>query len=131
MVQLKTMASCPVSGCLGEEPNPHPATTTFQVAIQSDKVTPEPLFSQAKQPQFPQSFLTGLVFQVSHQPCCPPLQMLNHLNILPKLKGPDLGTALKPLLPMLTLSISVHVYMNFSWAADFTPTLTYHPWACF
>ncbi|RMC13176.1 hypothetical protein DUI87_10709 [Hirundo rustica rustica] len=48
-----------------------------------------------KQPQLPQSFLTGFVFQAPHQPHCPPLDTLKHLNVLPELRGPELDTALK------------------------------------
>ncbi|RMC20071.1 hypothetical protein DUI87_00917 [Hirundo rustica rustica] len=63
--------------------------------VESDKVTSESPFLQAKQPQLPQSFFVWLVFQDLHQPCCPPLDMLKHLNIFPKLKGPELDTILK------------------------------------
>ena len=42
-------------------------------------------FLQAEQPQLPQSFLTGFVFQTPHQPCCSPLHMLKCLKVLPKL----------------------------------------------
>ena len=34
-----------------------PATTSFQVVVESNKVSPEPPFLQAKQPQFPQPLL--------------------------------------------------------------------------
>ncbi|RMB98756.1 hypothetical protein DUI87_24975 [Hirundo rustica rustica] len=49
----------------------------------------------AKQPQLPQSFFIRFVLQDPHQPHCPPLDTLKHLNILPKLRGPELDTALK------------------------------------
>ncbi|KAJ7401625.1 hypothetical protein BTVI_93925 [Pitangus sulphuratus] len=42
LADLKTMPSCTTAGCLGEETNPHPATTSFQVVVESDEVTPEP-----------------------------------------------------------------------------------------
>ncbi|RMC01041.1 hypothetical protein DUI87_22305 [Hirundo rustica rustica] len=54
--------------------------------------------AEAKQPQLPQLFLTGFVFQAPHQPRCPPLDTLKHLNVLPKLRGPKLDTILKGLL---------------------------------
>ncbi|TRZ08752.1 hypothetical protein HGM15179_018349 [Zosterops borbonicus] len=50
---------------------------------------------RAKQPQFPQLFFIGLVFQALHQPCCPPLDVFKHLNVLPKLRGPELDTVLE------------------------------------
>ncbi|KAJ7408757.1 hypothetical protein WISP_118443 [Willisornis vidua] len=37
----------------------------------------------------------GLVLQSLHQPHCPSLDPLQHLNILPKLRDPELDTALK------------------------------------
>ncbi|RMC19276.1 hypothetical protein DUI87_03883 [Hirundo rustica rustica] len=92
---LKTVLSYSVSGCLGEEINPYVATATLQEVVESDKVTSESPFLQAKQPQLPQSFLTGLEFQVLQQPRCPPLEALKHLNVLPKLRGPELDAALK------------------------------------
>ncbi|KAJ7409674.1 hypothetical protein BTVI_55983 [Pitangus sulphuratus] len=46
---LKTVPSCPVAGCLGEEIDPHLATTSFQVVVESDEISPEPPVLQAKQ----------------------------------------------------------------------------------
>ncbi|TRZ07980.1 hypothetical protein HGM15179_019125 [Zosterops borbonicus] len=89
------MSSRTVSCWLEKETNPHRTTTTFQEVVKSDKVTSEPPFLQAKQPQIPQSFLIGLVFQAPHQPHCPLLDALKCLNILPKLRGPELDTVLK------------------------------------
>ncbi|RMC13238.1 hypothetical protein DUI87_10772 [Hirundo rustica rustica] len=71
------------------------STTTLQEAVDSDKVTSESPFLQAKQPPLPQSFLTGFVFQAPHQSRCPPLDALKRLNVLPKLRGPELDTPLK------------------------------------
>ncbi|RMB93651.1 hypothetical protein DUI87_29878 [Hirundo rustica rustica] len=78
-----------------KETNPQLTTATLQEAVESDKVTSESPFLQAKQPQFPQSFFIQLMLQAPHQPRCPPLDSLKHLNILPKLKGPELDTILK------------------------------------
>ncbi|TRZ18548.1 hypothetical protein HGM15179_008552 [Zosterops borbonicus] len=50
---------------------------------------------QAKQPKLSQSFFIWLVFQSLHQLCCPSLDTFKHLNVLPKLRGPELDTALK------------------------------------
>ncbi|RMB89921.1 hypothetical protein DUI87_33695 [Hirundo rustica rustica] len=81
--------------CLEKETNPHLTTTTLQEVVESDKVTSESPLLQAKERQLPQPLLTGLVFQVPHQPCCPPLDALKHLNVLPKLRDPELDTALQ------------------------------------
>ena len=40
LVQPETIASRPITYCLAEETDPHLATTAFQVAVQSDKVSP-------------------------------------------------------------------------------------------
>ncbi|KAK4824310.1 hypothetical protein QYF61_013055 [Mycteria americana] len=53
---------------------------TLSVVVESDKVSPQPPFLQAKQPQFPQPLLTGLVLQTLHQLCCPSLD-LNVLHV--------------------------------------------------
>ncbi|TRZ10881.1 hypothetical protein HGM15179_016230 [Zosterops borbonicus] len=93
--QPETMSSCSVSCCLEKETNPQLSTTTLQKVIESDKVTSESPFLQAKKPQLPQSSFIWLVFQDPHQPCCPPLDAFKHLNVLPKLRGTELDTALK------------------------------------
>ncbi|KAK4830648.1 hypothetical protein QYF61_012491 [Mycteria americana] len=54
LVQLEAIFSCPMACYLGEETDPHLSTTSFQVIVESDKVSPQPPFLQAKQPQFPQ-----------------------------------------------------------------------------
>ncbi|RMC21926.1 hypothetical protein DUI87_02797 [Hirundo rustica rustica] len=84
-----------VSCCLERVTNPQLSRTSLQEVVESDKVTSESPFLQAKRPQLPQSFFIWLVFQALHQPCCPPLDALKHLNVLPKLRGPDLETILK------------------------------------
>ncbi|KAK4814157.1 hypothetical protein QYF61_009975 [Mycteria americana] len=57
LVQLEAISSCPMAYYLGQETDPHLSTTSFQVAVESDKVSPQPPFLQAKQPQFPQPLL--------------------------------------------------------------------------
>ncbi|RMC13344.1 hypothetical protein DUI87_10879 [Hirundo rustica rustica] len=94
-LKLETVSSCSVRCCLKKENNPQLTTATLQEVVECDKVTSESPFLQAKQPQFPQSFLVGLVLQAPHQPRCPPLNTLKHLNVLPKLRGPELDTILK------------------------------------
>ncbi|KAJ7426288.1 hypothetical protein WISP_17385 [Willisornis vidua] len=95
LAEFKTMPSCLTDSCLGEETNPHLATTSFQVVVGSDEVTPEPPLLQAKQTQLCQPLLIRFVFQSLHQPCCPSLDLLQHLNILPELSVPELNTLLK------------------------------------
>ena len=60
LAQLEAISSHSVTCYLGEETDPHLATTSFQVVAESDQVSPQPPFLQAKQPQFPQPLLTGL-----------------------------------------------------------------------
>ena len=60
---------------MGEEANPHLATASLQVLVESDKVSPEPLLLQTKQFQFPQSLPIRLMLQISHQLHCPFLDM--------------------------------------------------------
>ncbi|KAK4830766.1 hypothetical protein QYF61_013255 [Mycteria americana] len=61
LVQLEAISSCPVSCYVGEETDPHLSTTSFQVVVESDKVSPQPPLLQPKQPQFPQPLLIRLV----------------------------------------------------------------------
>ena len=61
LVQLEAISSRPIACYLGRETDPHLATTSFQVVVESNKVSPEPPFLQVKPPQFPQLLLTGLV----------------------------------------------------------------------
>ncbi|RMC15821.1 hypothetical protein DUI87_08025 [Hirundo rustica rustica] len=93
--QLKTVSSRSVNCCLEKETGPQLSPTTLQGVVESDKITSESPFLQAKQPQFPQLFLTVLVFQAPHQPRCPPLDTLKHLNVIPKPRGPGLDTTPK------------------------------------
>ncbi|KAJ7404997.1 hypothetical protein WISP_142413 [Willisornis vidua] len=87
------MSSCPIAGCPGKETDPHLATTSFQVVVKNDKDFPGPPFLQAEQPQVSQPLFVELVFQTLHQPRCPSLDLLQHLNNLPKFRGPELDTA--------------------------------------
>ena len=50
----------------GRRSQPHLSTTSFQVVVESDKVTPEPLLLQTEQSQFPQPLLIRLVLQTPH-----------------------------------------------------------------
>ena len=68
LVQLEAFSSPPMACNLEKETNTHTATTSFQVVVESDKVSPcyrksypQPPLVQAKQPQFPQLLLIRLV----------------------------------------------------------------------
>ncbi|KAK4831149.1 hypothetical protein QYF61_015452 [Mycteria americana] len=49
--QLEAISSRPITSYLGEETDPHLTTTSFQVVVESKKVSPQPLLLQTKQPQ--------------------------------------------------------------------------------
>ena len=51
-MQLEAISSCPIGSYLGEETNTHLTTTSFQVVVETDKVSPQPPLLQTKQPQF-------------------------------------------------------------------------------
>ena len=72
---------------LGEETNTWLTTTSFQIVVESNKVTPQPPLLQNKQPHLPQLLLVRLVLQTPHQPCCPLLNTLQHLLCLWAWKG--------------------------------------------
>ncbi|KAJ7407654.1 hypothetical protein BTVI_62467 [Pitangus sulphuratus] len=88
------MPSCPAADCLGEETDLHVVTTSSQVVVESDEVTPKPPLLQAKRPQLPQPLLTGLVLKSLHQPPLSSLDLFQHLNILPDLRSPELDMVL-------------------------------------
>ncbi|KAK4828479.1 LOW QUALITY PROTEIN: hypothetical protein QYF61_026704 [Mycteria americana] len=88
LAQLEAISSCPITCYLGEQTDTHLTTTSFQVAVESNKVSPQPPFLQAKQPQFPQLLLIRLTL---HQLRCP-LHVLQHLNVSLVVGGPKLNT---------------------------------------
>ncbi|KAK4816275.1 hypothetical protein QYF61_014347, partial [Mycteria americana] len=92
LAQLEAISSRPITCYLGEETDPHLSTTSFQVVVESKKVSPQPPFLQAKHPQFPQPLLIRLVFQTLHQLRCPSLDMLQPLNVSLVGRGPKLNT---------------------------------------
>ena len=59
LAQLEAVSSHPIPCYLGKETNPHLATTSVQVVV--DTVSPQPPLFHTKKPQFPQLLLTGLV----------------------------------------------------------------------
>ncbi|KAK4806225.1 LOW QUALITY PROTEIN: hypothetical protein QYF61_013369 [Mycteria americana] len=95
LAQLEAVSSCPITCYLGEETDPHLPTTSFQVDVESNKVSPQPPFLQAKQPQFPQPLLIRLLLQTLHQLRCPSLDTLQHLNVSLVVRGPKMNTVFK------------------------------------
>jgi len=61
LMQHEAVSPCPIACYSGEETDLHLATTSFQVAVESDKVSPQPPPLQIKQSQFPQPFVVRLV----------------------------------------------------------------------
>ncbi|KAK4812342.1 hypothetical protein QYF61_017119 [Mycteria americana] len=92
LAQLEAISSRPVTCYLGEETDPHLSTTSFQVVEESDEVSPQLPFLQAKQSQVPQPLLIRLLLQTLPQLRCPSLDMLQHLNIPLVVGGPKLNT---------------------------------------
>jgi len=92
--QPEAVSSHPIASYLGEDTNAHLTTTSFEVVVESNKVSPPPPFLEAEQPQFPQPG-TGLVLQTLHQPCCSSLDMLQDLNVLLVMRGPKPNTVLQ------------------------------------
>ncbi|KAK4830313.1 hypothetical protein QYF61_009818 [Mycteria americana] len=92
LVQLEAISSSPITCYLGEETDPHLSTTSFQVVVESDEVSPQPPFLQAKQSQLPQPLLIRLLLQTLHQLRCPSLDTLQHLNVSLVVRGPKLNT---------------------------------------
>ncbi|KAK4827170.1 LOW QUALITY PROTEIN: hypothetical protein QYF61_015132 [Mycteria americana] len=86
------ISSRPITSYLGEKFNTRLTTTSFQVVVENDKVSPQPPLLQTKQPQFPQPLLIRLLLQTLHQLCCPSLDPLQHLNVLLVVRGPKLNT---------------------------------------
>ena len=53
LAQLEAIPSHPTSSCTGQETNSYHTTTSFQVAVESDKVSPEPPLLQTEQSLLP------------------------------------------------------------------------------
>ncbi|KAK4816020.1 hypothetical protein QYF61_011010 [Mycteria americana] len=92
LAQLEAISSRPITCYLGEETDPHLSTTSFQAVVESNKVSPQPPFLQAKQSQLPQPLLIRLVLQTLHQLRCPSLDSLQPLNVSLVVGGPKLNT---------------------------------------
>ncbi|KAK4814017.1 hypothetical protein QYF61_004647 [Mycteria americana] len=88
LAQLEAISSHPITCYLGEETDPTSLHPPF-----SDKVSPQPPFLQAEQPQVPQPLLIRLLLQTLHQLRCPSLDTLQPLNVPLVVGGPKLNTA--------------------------------------
>ncbi|KAK4827284.1 hypothetical protein QYF61_016430 [Mycteria americana] len=117
LVQLEAISSCPITCYLGEETDPHLSTTSFQVVVESKKVSPQPPFLQAEQPQFPQPLLRRLVLQTLHQLRCPSLHTLQHLNVFLVVGGPKLNTVFEVRPHQCRPAVNQHPQVLFRWAA--------------
>ncbi|KAK4816070.1 hypothetical protein QYF61_011294, partial [Mycteria americana] len=108
LAQLEAISSCPITCYLGKETDPHLSTTSFQVVVESDKVSPQPPFLQAKQPQFPQPLLIRLLLQTLHQLRCPSLDTLQHLNVSLVVRGPKLNTVFECIMDVDSMHSNNH-----------------------
>ncbi|KAK4829196.1 hypothetical protein QYF61_002461 [Mycteria americana] len=93
LAQLEAISSRPITCYLGEETDPHLSTPSFQAAVESDEVSPQPPSLQAEQPQLPQPLPISLVLQTLPQLRCPSLDTLQPLNVSLVVGGPTLNTA--------------------------------------
>ncbi|KAK4825734.1 hypothetical protein QYF61_002173 [Mycteria americana] len=110
LAQLEAISSCPITCYLGEETDPHLSTTSFQVVVESDEVSPQPPFLQAKQSQLPQPLLIRLLLQTLHQLRCPSLYALQYLN--KEHTGSQRTVALGMPVPMLDNPFSKDIFPN-------------------
>ncbi|KAK4821282.1 hypothetical protein QYF61_017646 [Mycteria americana] len=109
LAQLEAISSCPIACYLGEETDPHLSTTSFQVVEESDEVSPQPPFLQAKQSQVPQLLLIRLLLQTLPQLRCPSLYALQPLNIPLVVGGPTLNTAFEAAFqPLFPKPVALH-----------------------
>lgn len=91
-MQLEAFSSHPLTCYMAEKTDSHFLATFFRVVV--EMVAPHPPFLQSKQPQLPELFLIGLVFQSFHPLCCLSLDKLQHLL---EVSGTKLNTGLKAL----------------------------------
>ncbi|KAK4824091.1 hypothetical protein QYF61_010602 [Mycteria americana] len=68
LARVEAISSHPITRYLGEETNTHLTTPSFQVVVESNKVSPQPPLLQTKQTQFPQPLLIRLDFQRAIMP---------------------------------------------------------------
>lgn len=75
-----------------EETDPHIATISFGVVVESNKFSPQHPFLQTKQPHLSQILLIHLVFWPFHQLCRSFLVTFQQLSIFLAVKSPKLNT---------------------------------------
>ena len=92
LVQLEAIPSSPITSHPRQEADPQLTTTSLQVVIESNKVSPEPPLLQTEQSQLLQPLFIRPVLQTPHQLCCPPLDMLQGLNVFLTVRGLKLDT---------------------------------------
>ena len=95
LAQLEAIVPHPVTCHQGEKTNPILTVITFQILEESNKVPLQPPYPQTKQPQFRQLILVGHILQALHKPCCPSLDLLQHLSVLSVLRCPKLNAVLE------------------------------------
>ncbi|KAK4811485.1 hypothetical protein QYF61_010384 [Mycteria americana] len=76
-----------------EEKFPNIQSKPPLAVVESDEVSPQPPFLQAKKPQIPQLLLIRLLLQTLPQLRCPSLNSLQPLNVSLVVGGPTLNTA--------------------------------------
>ena len=76
LVQLRATTSHPITCYMREEADSHLTRASFQLVVESYKVSPEPFTLHTKQSQLLHLFLTRLVLQTPHQLFCSSLDML-------------------------------------------------------
>ena len=65
LAHLEAIPSCLIVSYVQKEAGPHFAATSFQVVVESNKVSPEPPLLQTEQSQLPRLFLIRLVLPSS------------------------------------------------------------------
>ena len=92
--QFKTIPPCPITIHSHKQLFPFLFVRSLQVLEGRNKVSPEPSLLQAKQSQFPQSFLLGEVLQPSGHLNGPRLGPFKELCVFFLLGAPGLGAVL-------------------------------------
>ena len=95
LVQIKAIPFSRITSYMVEEAGPQLTTTSLQVVIESNKVSPEPPILQTEQSQLLLPLLIRPVLQTPHQLCCPPLDTLQGLDVFLPVRGSKLGTVLE------------------------------------
>jgi len=75
LVQLEAVSSCPTACYMGEGTYTHLTTTSFQLVVESNKISSQPPLFHTKQPEFPQLLLIRHVLKTLHQLLCQALIM--------------------------------------------------------